>query len=115
MKVNSFVLKLDSSMVVAIQGEMEDARQFGNKIKTHSDETLEDVDSDSDMDNDDDLVNKRTATCSTQMKSNDSLLSKHPLRIVLTVDHVTISFSYLVTLNIVMVYIKSSLKEDLNG
>ena len=101
-------------MVVAIQGEMEDARQFGTKIKSRSDETLEDVDSDSDMDNDDDLVNKRTATCST-MKSNDSLLSKHPLRIVLTVDHVTISFSYLVTLNIVMVYIKSSLKEDLNG
>jgi hypothetical protein len=102
-------------MVVTIQGEMEDARQFGTKIKSRSDETLEDVDSDSDMDIDDDLFNKRTATCSTQIKSNDSLLSKHPLRIILTVDHVTISFTYLVTMNIVMVYIKSSLKEDQNG
>jgi len=104
---------VDSSMKVAVGGEIEDARHFGTKVKTGSDEILEDVDSDSDLDNDDELVNKkRTTTASAQGIGADALLFKHPLHILLTIDHISVTFSYLVAMNIVMVGTKSSLKEE---
>ena len=97
-------------MEVSIEGRVEDARNFGSKLKSGLDEILEDVDSESDVE-DDYEVNKRVAIASQEVKSDPQLI-KHPLRIQLKIDHVVVLFSYLSTLNIVTVDCKSTMKED---
>ena len=98
-------------MQVTIEGGIEEARNFGSQFKSTLDEVLEDVDSaESDMEMDIE-TSKRAAT--TSKKTNDWQLSrKHPLCIQLTIDRVTITFSYLTTPNIVTVDCKSSSQEE---
>lgn len=96
-------------MQVTIQGEMADARDFGSKVKKGLDDILEDVDSDSDLDNDYEVDRRATTTVDKKL---DSTSAKHPLMVQLNVENVLITFSYLVSLNIVMVKATTSAKED---
>jgi len=109
-QMKAYIEACDSSMEVSIEGRVEDARNFGSKLKSGLDEILEDVDSESDVE-DDYEVNKRVAIASQEVKSDPQLI-KHPLRIQLKIDHVVVLFSYLSTLNIVTVDCKSTMKED---
>lgn len=99
-------------MQVTIEGGMEEARSFGLECKSTLDEVLEDVDSaESDVEMDIE-TSKRAAT--TSKKSGDWQLSRHPLCIQLTIDRVTITFSYLTRPNIVTVDCKSPSHEEKN-
>lgn len=100
-QIKAFIEACDPSLQISIEGGMEDALNFGSKNKTGLDEILEDVDSaESDMEAEYE-TNKRTVT-SNKMKT-DWQLTRHPLRIQLTVERVVINFAYLITLNIVVV------------
>ncbi len=92
-------------MQISIEGKKEEALNFGSKLKTGLEEILEDVDSaESDIETDYE-ANKRTTT-STSTKTDQ--LNRHPLRIQLKFDRVSVFFSYVTTLDIVTVDCKSS-------
>lgn len=100
-------------MEISIEGTIEDAVHFGSKSKSSLDEILEDVDSaESDMETDYE-TNKRSAPNPRVKTDSQPLL--HPLRIQLMVDHVCITFSYLIAVNLVTVDCKITNLDDRPG